>query len=476
MHPPVITKTGTDTEAATSPLRAALHARIKGCAEPLFVFEGRVIPAASVWTGARLWIKAFREAGLVKGDRIVLALDPGPAFLMVLVAGLWEGLTVAVADSGATFEEELDARVVIHPERGGWSPDEHSNPPRKPGPVGEALLGSSEAACLLMRTSGTAGAPKWVGLSDTNVMAVVDSHGPALGVAGKTVLSVLPWKHCFGLIIDLLTAALHRATIVRDERCGREPERCVALAVAHGIDWISMVPLQAERLARTAGGMDLLRSLEGGVIGGAPVGAELAALLQGTNLRVGYGQTEASPGITLGEPGAFDAGFIGSAVGCEVRTDDRGVLSCKGANVCCGYWAPGTGFAELDGDRWLDTGDLVETRADGHRFLGRVSGDFKLSNGRRVLAAELERAIASVTGGEVVVATLDGRRVDVALVGARDIDRGRVLAAAGALREKVGVVDAVGDSPAVRTPKGTLERRRVIEALAELQRVTARAA
>ena len=82
--------------AAHARWRGTLHA-LSGAPEPLFVFDDDATPAASIWTGARAYVRAFREAGLEPGDRIVLGLPPSVAFVQALVAALWEGLTLVPA-------------------------------------------------------------------------------------------------------------------------------------------------------------------------------------------------------------------------------------------------------------------------------------------------------------------------------------------------------------------------------------------
>ncbi|MEM8559861.1 MAG: long-chain fatty acid--CoA ligase, partial [Bacteroidota bacterium] len=62
----------TDRPAAPSDRwRSALHA-LADAPEPLLVIEEAATPAASVWTGSRAYVQAFRDAGLVPGDRILL--------------------------------------------------------------------------------------------------------------------------------------------------------------------------------------------------------------------------------------------------------------------------------------------------------------------------------------------------------------------------------------------------------------------
>jgi len=49
---------------------------------------------ADLLSGSERWAAAFRSAGLAPGDRLVTALPTGTCLAQVLLAGLWEGLTL----------------------------------------------------------------------------------------------------------------------------------------------------------------------------------------------------------------------------------------------------------------------------------------------------------------------------------------------------------------------------------------------
>lgn len=421
--------------------RPRLAGALRERPSPVLVAGDDVVPGASLWVGSRRWVDAFRAAGLRRGDRVVLALAPSAAFVQVLVAALWEGLALAVAPPGPQGEgllEDLDARLLVAADRPGpgvWVPDGPAGPGPARGPLRPASLAPTSAACLLLRTSGTTGGPRWVALSERGVCAVLDSHLPALGVDGAHVVSALPWHHAFGLVLDLLPALLRAASLVRDPAGGRDPAALAAL-LGRGPAVLSAVPATAAALAGLPGGAAVLAGIAGGVVGGAPVGADLAGALRGTALRAGYGQTEASPGIALGAPGRWRAGYLGRPLGCSVRLVG-GELQFSGPNACLGTWGPG-GLPALDPARWVGTGDAVElvpsddSAADGVDggdlvFAGRTADHFKLGNGRWVATTVHEPAVraalaaqdAVTAGGAVdsaVLCTPDGAALDLVLV------------------------------------------------------------
>lgn len=139
--------TGGDVEAVTAMLaswRARLHTGLARNSTPFVQFPDELLSPAVLWSGSREWVRAFRASGLEPGDRIVSALPMGSAFLQLLVASLWEGMSLvlssAEADATAALERmrEVGGRIVIHaqdrsrehvlvPVTGGW-PDAGAMP------------------------------------------------------------------------------------------------------------------------------------------------------------------------------------------------------------------------------------------------------------------------------------------------------------------------------------------------------------
>ena len=384
----------------SNPWRSRIFERFPDSPYPLAVFQEGIIPAASLWTGSRLWVSAFREAGFQPGDRLVLCLPPSAEFLQVLLAAFWEGLTLAVAPPEAdlgTLLETLDARAAVHARSGAfvWTAEGCSGPEHPLPSLRQADGPPIPDARLLMQTSGTSGQARWVAMSDRNILAVLDSHLPALDLTEARVLSVLPWRHSFGLILDLLPALFAGAEIVREPSGGRSVASMVEWMSEFQTTHFSAVPLTVSRLAETERGRDCLRRLRGGVVGGAPVSDTLAQFLQTTNMRPGYGQTEACPGVTLGEPGVWRAGALGHPIGCRVNCSERGELRFQGDNACLGFWERGR-LRRLRPDRWVATGDLVRQNDDGYTFVARRGDRFKLANGRWVEAGLWESQIKSL--------------------------------------------------------------------------------
>ena len=384
-----------------SPWREMIYNRFRGLPAPLLCFPDGIIPAASIWTGTRVWLEELRLCGLEPGDRIACALSPGPAFVMLLLAALWEGYTLALLPPGELEEatlKELDVRLLI-----GNAPsasirvDRDSLPASdlRAWPLRDTRSPRSPSVQLLARSSGTSGPGKWAAISSSGLLSVLQSHAPFLDLENARVLSLLPWHHLFGLVIELLPALFAGAEIIRSLHGGRDTSELLALGWEHDITHLNGVPLTFLRLMDIPQGRDFLKGLHGGVVGGAPISAHLAEFLSGTRLRVGYGQTEASPGIALGDVGSFFPGCLGRPLGCEVRIDSDGVLQFRGENACLGYWSDGALGA--DAADWRSSGDLAEWTPNGLRFVGRADERFKLANGRMISPSLIEERLKCLT-------------------------------------------------------------------------------
>ena len=151
------------------------------------------------------------------------------------------------------------------------------------------------------------------------------------------------------------------------------------------------------------------------------------------------GMTEAGSVITISEdesdqpehrrgsfgkpaPG-FDTKVINPDTGDTVVVGETGELCIRGPFMMLRYYQRSREDC-FDADGWFHTGDLVRTDDDGFvYFIGRRGAMIKTA-GANVAPAEVERAIAKVTGGTVAY-----------VVGIPDPDRGQVVAAVIALED-----------------------------------------
>ncbi len=140
------------------------------------------------------------------------------------------------------------------------------------------------------------------------------------------------------------------------------------------------------------------------------------------------GMTEAGSVITISEdesdqPEHRRGSFGKPAPGFETMLVADGELCIRGPYVMQRYYKRSREEC-FDADGWFHTGDLVRTDADGFvYFIGRKGAMIKTA-GANVAPAEVERAIAKVTGGAVAH-----------VIGLPDPERGQLISAVVALED-----------------------------------------
>ncbi len=135
------------------------------------------------------------------------------------------------------------------------------------------------------------------------------------------------------------------------------------------------------------------------ISGGSAMSADVYNAFKGMGFSIyeGYGLTEASPVLTVQEPGDAQAGHVGKALpGIEVRihepdADGVGEVIAKGPNVMAGYWNDPEATASVLREGWLHTGDLGKLDDAGRlSIVGRKKDVIIDANGKNVYPDELE--------------------------------------------------------------------------------------
>ncbi|GKZ24847.1 putative NRPS-like protein biosynthetic cluster [Aspergillus brasiliensis] len=305
-------------------------------------------------------------------------------------------------------------------------------------------LGAEDVANLQF-TSGTTSAPKAVCLTHRNILnnAYLVGQGMELS-AGEVVCCPPPLHHCFGLVLGLLTAMIHRATLLLPS------PSFDARATLQSIAEHNATVLFIQKSA--------LRHLRTGIIGGSPIAPSLRLRLHQhmnlSGLTNCYGLTEASPIVCM--TGVLDCldkrlTSVGQVLPhTAIRIADRnnptrtlprgdnqrGELQISGYAVMAGYWdAPEETARTLLVDEeeidpqtqrkriWLRTGDEATMGVDGTiRITGRIK-DIIIRGGENIYPGEIEDAL--LTHPQVA---------NVGVVGLADAIYGEVPAAFVVLR------------------------------------------
>jgi fatty-acyl-CoA synthase len=465
-------KTYPDHDAVVFPLLnlrwswAELDARVDAVASGLIRRGVEAGEHVGIWSmNVPEWVVAQFAVGRI-GSVLV---NINPAYRLHELEGTLAGADVATLIVGAPFKKSNFVEMIetLCPEVAAASgPDwEAAKLPRlrrlvalgdRPGPGWlnwSDLEGAGLAAELADReraarptdvfniqfTSGTTGLPKGAMLTHRNVLMNALWIGDRLRYTAEDRVCVpVPFYHCFGCVLGTMTCAVYGSAIVVPAPtfdpgatlAAVAKERCTSL---YGVP--TMFVAELDHPDRP--GYDL-SSLRTGIMSGSPCPLPLMNEVLNTmgagEITIGYGQTEASPIITLtsvDDPIEVRVGTVGRPIpGAEVRLvdpitrkdvapGDAGELWVKGHGVMAGYYKnPDATRRVIDPDGWLATGDLARAREDGnYRIVGRCK-ELIIRGGENIYPPEVEEFLHH-----------HPKVAEVAIVGLPDPKYGEVISA-----------------------------------------------
>ena len=265
----------------------ALRGPRHGHARPQATFRGALLVPSWLHRSPRhaslLEAAACARVECEPGQRVAIAVPPGPDFEVLLHAVWLRGGVAVPHDLRLTPAERPPADVVIEGlERGPAAT------PRTALDLGAPALG--------LQTSGSTGAPKPVTLTFGNLLWSALGSAAALGVdPADRWLSTLPLSHVGGLSI-LVRSAIYGTEAVIHERF--EADRVLHALAQERITAISLVPTTLARLLEA--GLRSPPHLRFALLGGAPIPPVLLARATEAGVRVvpTYGLTETASQVT----------------------------------------------------------------------------------------------------------------------------------------------------------------------------------
>ncbi len=443
--------------AASFPNRVACH------------YYKQHLTYSEVFVQARRVAAMLVRHGVQPGDRVGLLLPNMPEYMTAL-NGIWMAGGIAVALSPLSVPAEIstilaatECRMVISLDllaplilKGSYRPNHiffTSLQDRLPGwmrlgyafarmrrlgfwppvdgpnqhdfndelAVSRPLLQPAVPASLfdpayILPTGGTTGAPKAVTLSHRNLVANASQCAAWAKneVAQHTMLSVLPFFHCYGLTSNLLCGTALAATQVMLHRF--IPRVVVSLIEEHQPTIFNAVPAMLASLNDIFRNQPLRSKVMKYVqVGGAPLDLRLAdEFRRHTNAQVveGYGLSECSPCVTAGPlDGTARNGTIGLPLpGTDLRIVDAetgertlppgevGELIVRGPQVMLGYWNNTAATTQVLRNGWLYTGDLGTRDKDGFFKLVDRKKDLIITSGFNVYPCDVEPVLRGFPG------------------------------------------------------------------------------
>jgi len=260
-------------------------------------------------------------------------------------------------------------------------------------------------------TSGTTGFPKGVLLTHHNLVNNGYFIGEMMRFTEKDKLCIpVPFYHCFGMVLSNLACMTHGAAMVLPAEyfdpiatlTAIEKEKCTAV---HGVPTMFIAELDHPLFPKFD-----LSSLRTGIMAGSPCPIEVMkkvnTLMNMKEVVITYGQTEASPGLTMsstddsiekrvstvGRPMPHtELKIIDPQTGDIVSKGIPGEICARGYMIMAGYYKnqEATNLA-IDEHHWLHTGDLGTMDNENYcKITGRIK-DIVIRGGESIYPREVE--------------------------------------------------------------------------------------
>ena len=275
----------------------------------------------------------------------------------------------------------------------------------RPGP----LTAGPDDLCVMPYTSGTTGHPKGCMHTHRSVMSTLVGGVHWFGRTQDAVyLSVLPYFHVTGMAGGMNGPLYIGATIVVLPRWDRDAA-AECMQRYRVTVWQVISTMMIDFLSNPKLDDYDLTSLQGIRGGGAAMPQAIAAKLKekiGLDYVEGYGMSETMAATHINPPQRpkqqclgipvfdVDARVVDPATLAELPTGESGEIIVHGPQVMTGYWnnelATRDSFIELDGKRFLRTGDLAQVDEDGYFFMVDRLKRMINASGFKVWPAEVE--------------------------------------------------------------------------------------
>ncbi len=273
-----------------------------------------------------------------------------------------------------------------------------------------ASMVKPDDVCNMQYTSGTTGFPKGVMLTHSNII----NNGKIIGdrmdlsTADRMMIQV-PMFHCFGMVLSMTSMMTHGGTLCPLPYFSPKSSlSCInneRITCFNGVPTMFIAMFNHADFAKT--NFSYMRT---GIMAGANCPADLMRrAVDEMNMKEiisVYGQTEASPGCTMGEvnedidhrvetvgsafPGV-ECKIIDPETGEDLPDGENGEFVARGFNIMKGYYKmPQATNQAIDKEGWLHSGDIACKTEDGYyKITGRLK-DMIIRGGENLYPREIE--------------------------------------------------------------------------------------
>ena len=292
-------------------------------------------------------------------------------------------------------------------------------------------------------TSGTTGFPKGAYLHHRGITNNARFVAARLGVEpGGVYINPMPLFHTGGCVLGVLGPIQQGATLVNLVQF--DPGLVLALAEEMGATHLLGVPTMLIAMMEHPDFASRdLSTVHTVCSGGATVPADLVRRIErtlGVQFSIIYGQTEASPGVTLMKPDDSEEDkattlgpvlpqtelkVIDPETGATLPIGEAGELCTRGYLVMLGYFEmPDKTRETIDEDGWLHTGDLVTMDDRGYTTITGRLRDMIIRGGENIYPREIEELLFehSQVSDVAVVGLPDERWGEIVGAFVRDAD------------------------------------------------------
>ncbi len=411
-------------------------------------FRPRSYPYREVTRAARNFAARLDQAGIGKGDRVVLWSENRPEWVAAFWGCLLKGVAVAPIDERHSIEflervtRITEAKLVLRGEEVAL-PENWAGPPV--WRLTEADWKSEDArftpadvsardTVQILFTSGATAEPKGVVITHQNILAnIVPVEGEVIKYRKYSrpfspirFLNLLPLSHMFGQAMAMFIPPMLAGTVIFQR--SQSPAEIIRQIRTRRISVLVSVPKILEVLKEYLAGAapETLEKAPAGekfwwrwwryrrahrmfgmkfwsfIVGGAALDPALEGFFGNLGFVViqGYGLTEAAPIVTLNHPFHAKKGTVGKPIhGVEIRIAGDGEVMVRGGNVTSGYFNNAEATDEAFEDGWFHTGDIGEMDEAGSLMIkGRKKEMIVLADGRNVFPEDVERVVNEIEG------------------------------------------------------------------------------